>query len=323
MCGRVLKVKLKKLWKPLKKLWKRPQHLLLPLALVGGVVWAVWAYPALIDAVRYGDLPQGCWDGAFRYSGDVDGAHVGGRHCAAGATYSGTEAGYLLHFEFAREGRLLLYGRRDLQADKGRASALQLALLRTPGEDGEWLCASGGEYTSEPDNFMRGEARLTGVRRLKPATAQPDGALHTVPVVVDALGLGTPIQGQVHDQTLAGGRTWGFSCDPDTTRCDLSLGHEQALWRLFARSKEPMRSPHGMSPTPLAAAFLAIEDARAPSRVVIAEARGPSSLRLDADQRGDLSHLSLEGLRALTPCPSPDNHEGAPPSGALTVSWSR
>jgi hypothetical protein len=289
---------------------------------LGVIAWTLWAYPALLDAVRYGDLPRGCWDGAFSYRGDADGVSLSGRHCMAGATYSGNESGYLLHMELARDGRLLLYGRRDIYTDRGRASPIQFALLRTPGDDGQWLCADAGTYTPRADNFMQGALHLTGVRPLRPATPEPDGALTTLPTAADPLGLGPPLQGRVHTLTLDGGRTWGFSCDPNTTRCDLSLGYEGALWRLFARAQAPMRaaSPDA-PPAPLAYAFLAIEDARAPTRVIIAEALQPSHLRIASDSQGDLNHLSLQGLRALTPCPSlaPSGAQG----GVLDVRWSR
>jgi hypothetical protein len=312
--------------KKIKKIFKKPARWLVPLVLLGVVGWGLWAYPALIDVIRYGDLPQGCWDGALSYRGDAQGAEVSGRHCAAGATYSSTESGYLLHLEFARGGRLFVYGRRDLQsAPKGESSPVQFALLRTPGDDGQWLCAAGGDYTPS-SNFMQGALSLHGVRALKPATKAADGAeggskegsLRLLAPSVEVFGMGPTVEGDAGGLTLTGGKQWGLGCDQGASRCDLSLGHERGLWRLFVRGQGSLRG--GSAPVALADAFVVIEDARAPSRVVVAEMTQPSTLRFDPEQPSALKDLDIEGLRALTPCPAP---EAQPSDGTLSVSWSR
>lgn len=247
-----------------------------------------WLAPGLLDRVRYGQVASGC-EGSFDLQGSDGEQGVRGHHCRVGASIETTESGFFVVFEYARDGQVILWGRGPKPRNAGDEVPLSLAIVRTPGDDGRWLCAGGGTWrVPAPD---RNEVELKSVGLLLAEQGlRGDGTL-TVGSNDLSAELGTwSTKAPLH----------GWSCDQHRTRCSVE-GSELRPVRVFIRT--------GAEASRLGHAFVLVEDQRAAQRVGLA-------VTSTGEWNGETRTGTLAGLSALVDCPL-----ATPARGALTLSW--
>lgn len=126
---------------------------------VSGVLLAVAAhfFPALKDHALYSNVRSSC-------SGRIvlDGV-MSGNHCYTGATLATADRGVRFSFAYAGLGQVLVQLNGDYTRGTGPAP-VGYAVLRDPGVDGAWYCATGGTITVE--RGFDGEFTLEGVHEL-------------------------------------------------------------------------------------------------------------------------------------------------------------
>lgn len=137
------------------------------LAIGVSVLATVYFVPRLWDGIIYDHVADGCW-GSLELEG-----HVGGRHCrGVGELLTEVPGVGTMATTFAGQGHVVAFG-EPIHND-GKQRAVSYAIVRTPGEDGQWLCGSSGTLRVEKD--LSTTLELT---TLHPMTASGEATIST------------------------------------------------------------------------------------------------------------------------------------------------
>lgn len=191
------------------------------------LVGAWWFTPGLYDRLVYGEVSRQC-DEPVSIRGEVEGVAVSGRHCRIGDSMQGTEVGYFITFEYARDGRVMLWGRGRPPTEPGPDHVPDVAMLRTPGDAGTWLCAGQARWSVEASGEHELIFEQVGVLSSEPELESAGGTLRA-----DTEQMEVEI-----GHWLATVGYGGASCDQDLERCQFR-GDEQQAIRAFVRSSGP------------------------------------------------------------------------------------
>lgn len=260
------------------------------LAAAGGTVAATWWFaPGLSDRLVYGEVNPRCW-GRLVVAGEVESVEVAGRHCRSGGRLNQNEEGFLVTFEYARDGRVLLWGRGQGPTEPGAVEGLDLAMIRTPGDAGTWLCAGQASWSIDDSGEYQVNLHQVGVVLREAELESAGGTLKAGEDQIE-LEIG---------QWLATVPINGAGCDQDSERCDFQGDNERAI-RAFVRSEGPDSEGY---------AFVLRENQRAASEV---------QLSVSADAKPTLEPMKSLELRELSEwvsCPLP-----TPGEGEITLRW--
>ena len=264
------------------------RKLALALAGVGLVLAASWWFtPGLYDRLAYGGLARSC-EGRVVLEGEVEGVSASGRHCRAGRDLLQTESGYFMNFEYARDGRVLLWGQGRPPSEPGPAHIPKVAMLRTPGDAGTWLCA--GQVSWKVDEHGEHQLKLDQVGVLL-REAELESVEGTLTVSEEQLRVEINHWLGTHPAT-------GRSCSQDGERCRFDADEQRAV-RAFARTEG---SEGGY-------AFVLRENQRAARNVKLSVSSSPPVMEA-------MKTLELSELSEWVECPL-----ASPGAGELTLRW--
>lgn len=260
------------------------------LAGVGLVLAGSWWFtPGLYDRLSYGHVARSC-EGRMSIEGEAEDVQASGRHCRVGRELEQTESGYFMSFEYARDGRVLVWGQGRPPSEPGPAHVPNVVMLRTPGDAGTWLCA--GQASWKVDEQGKHQLQLGQVGVLLRET-ELESAGGTLVVSEEQLRVEIGHWLGTHPAT-------GRSCDQELERCSFDADEQNAV-RAFARSEG---SEGGY-------AFVLRENQRAARNVKLSVASNPPVMEA-------MKTLELSELSEWVECP-----QSKPGEGELTLSWKR
>jgi len=252
----------------------------------------LWISPRWIDAARFGSLDTRC-KGVVTLDGEVAGEAIGGRHCRVGMGLSGSPWGYLGDFEYGRDGHVFFWGRGPHTAAAGDRSAIDVAMLRTPGDDGTWYCATGGTWASDAESGSRHTLTLTGLHAIaREQTLRGDG---TLTVGDDDVRLAA--DGQTSTFTRN-----GHSIGSDGTRVDIRAGEAGPGARVHIRADDRAKVDH---------AFALVRRGHPVKAVELTIAQAGGEIRF-----GDEIRAELAGMTRSVSCPAEGGGDDS-----MTLSW--